>query len=77
VLAIHTLWLAARAKGIGMGWVSILAPDAVRALLGVPEHWRFIALLCLGRPRAPSDQPELKVRGWQDDSPWRAHVSEV
>lgn len=65
VTAIHTLWLAARAKGIGLGWVSILAPEAVTALLDVPREWALIALLCLGYPAEPSAIPELERRGWQ------------
>lgn len=65
VLAINTLWLAARVHGIGLGWVSILDPLAVSALLGVPEDWSMIALLCIGYPAAPSDTPELEERGWQ------------
>lgn len=69
VAAIHTLWLAARARGIGMGWVSILDPHAVNVLLEVPESWRFVALLCLGYPADESDTPELVRHGWQDRLP--------
>nr|WP_315383539.1 5,6-dimethylbenzimidazole synthase [uncultured Sphingomonas sp.] len=69
VTAIHTLWLAARARGIGLGWVSILDPAAVTALLDVPPHWTLIALLCLGYPEVPSDIPELERRGWQAREP--------
>jgi 5,6-dimethylbenzimidazole synthase len=76
VLAIHTLWLAAQSRGIGLGWVSILEPGRVSALLDVPEHWHFIALLCLGYPEVPSDIPELERRGWQARQDWRANVSE-
>ncbi len=42
VAAIHTLWLTARAQGIGLGWVSILDPDVVVKVLDVPKEWRFI-----------------------------------
>lgn len=66
VMAIHTLWLAARAQGIGLGWVSILEPQAVAAALDVPAAWGLIALLCLGYPGCPSAEPELQRRGWQD-----------
>ncbi|MEI9926873.1 MAG: 5,6-dimethylbenzimidazole synthase [Sphingomonas sp.] len=76
VLAIHTLWLAAQSRGIGLGWVSILDPVRVSALLGVPDHWHFMALLCLGYPQARSDTPELERRGWQARQDWRAHLSE-
>lgn len=69
VAAIHSLWLAARARGIGMGWISILDPAAMNALLDVPANWRFVALLCLGYPADESDTPELVRRGWQDRLP--------
>nr|WP_281179422.1 5,6-dimethylbenzimidazole synthase [Sphingomonas pituitosa] len=69
VTAIHTLWLAARARGIGVGWVSILDPAAVGTLLDVPQDWTLIALLCLGYPAAPSETPELERRGWQAREP--------
>jgi 5,6-dimethylbenzimidazole synthase len=69
VLAIHTLWLAARARGIGMGWVSILDPPALRALLDVPSRWAPVGLLCLGHPLDPADTPELERRGWQPREP--------
>ena len=69
VAAIHALWLAARAQGIGMGWVSILDPAAVNGLLDVPVHWRFVALLCLGYPEQENDTPELVRHGWQDHLP--------
>jgi 5,6-dimethylbenzimidazole synthase len=65
VMAIHTLWLAARAEGIGLGWVSILDPDAIAALLDAPAQWTLIAILCLGYPAEPSRVPELERRGWQ------------
>jgi 5,6-dimethylbenzimidazole synthase len=65
VMSIHTLWLAARARGIGIGWVSILDPVRVTARIDVPEAWRLIALLCLGLPTEPSAIPELERRGWQ------------
>jgi 5,6-dimethylbenzimidazole synthase len=65
VLAIHTLWLAARARGIGLGWVSILDPDAIAVLLDVPVAWQFIGYLCLGYPIEKHDMPELVERGWQ------------
>lgn len=66
VLAIHTLWLAAAARGVGMGWVSILNPSAVTQLLDVPSHWAFIGYLCVGYPAAMHDTPELERRGWQE-----------
>lgn len=65
VLAVHTLWLAAAARGIGVGWVSILDPTAVSRTLDVPEGWRLAAYLCLGYPGEPSPQPELEKLGWE------------
>lgn len=65
VTAIHTLWLAARTLGIGLGWVSILDPQAVTALLEVPAEWTLTGLLCLGYPDDPTETPELERRGWQ------------
>lgn len=64
-MAIYTFWLAARAEGIGAGWVSILEPDVVTELLDVPENWRLVAYLCVGYPNEPSDTPELKRAGWE------------
>lgn len=74
VMAIHTLWLVARARGIGLGWVSIVDPAVVRPLLAVPDRWRLIAVLCLGYPVAPSSVPELEQRGWQARQDWRVNV---
>jgi 5,6-dimethylbenzimidazole synthase len=76
VLAIHTLWLAARARGLGLGWVSVVEPGYVSTLLDVPQDWRLIALLCLGHPLEPDHVPELERRGWQARLDWRAQVSE-
>jgi 5,6-dimethylbenzimidazole synthase len=65
VSAIAMMWLAARAEGIGMGWVSILDPSRVTAILQVPEDWRLIGYFCLGYPQRESDQPELECAGWE------------
>ncbi len=65
VTAVHTLWLAARAWGIGVGWVSILDPANVTRALGVPEDWSLVAYLCLGLPEAEDDRPELEREGWE------------
>ena len=64
--ALGTLWLAARAHGIGMGWVSIVNPDVVSGILDVPEDWSLIAYLCLGYPEEEHIDPELQRFGWQD-----------
>ena len=66
VAAVHTLWLAARAEGIGMGWVSIIDPVVVRRALDVPETWRLIGYLCLGYPAATDDAPQLARDGWEE-----------
>lgn len=72
VTAVHTLWLAARAEGIGLGWVSILEPEVVDRLLDVPDDWRGLGLLCLGYPQEAFDRPELEQRGWERRSDWRS-----
>ena len=63
--AVHTIWLAARAQGVGMGWVSILDPQAVTAALDVPADWKFIGYFCLGYPQADDTVPELEQSGWE------------
>lgn len=69
VMAVHTLWLAARAVGLGLGWVSILDPAAVTAALDVPPAWSFIGYFCLGTPQADSEIPELEQAGWEHRRP--------
>jgi len=65
VMAVHTLWLAARAVGLGLGWVSILDPPAVAAALDVSPHWKLIGYFCLGYPQSESETPELERAGWE------------
>ena len=65
VLAIGTLWLAARAEGVGLGWVSILDPAAALLTLDVPGAWRLVAYLCLGYPAEEAAVPELERAGWE------------
>jgi 5,6-dimethylbenzimidazole synthase len=65
VLAIHTLWLAARTQGLGLGWVSIIDPEAATRTLDVPAGWSFVAYLCLGFPAEDHIEPELQRKGWQ------------
>jgi 5,6-dimethylbenzimidazole synthase len=65
VAAIQTLWLAARADGIGMGWVSILDPVAVTRVLDVPVGWSLVAYLCLGVPAEEHLDPELERHHWE------------
>lgn len=66
VTAVHTVWLAARAQGIGLGWVSILDPKTVAALLDVPVDWKFIGYFCLGYPQFDDTVPELEQMGWEE-----------
>ena len=56
---------AARAEGIGVGWVSILDPATVLATLDVPASWSLVAYLCVGWPEQPSRTPELEQEGWE------------
>ena len=69
VMAIHTLWLAARAENIGLGWVSILEPVAIHSLFDVPQSWVFTGYLCLGYAAFADDRPLLHRTGWQCDTP--------
>jgi 5,6-dimethylbenzimidazole synthase len=62
--AIQNMWLAARAEGIGLGWVSIFDPEALAALLAMPPGARPIAILCIGRAAAFPEKPVLDLLGW-------------
>ena len=64
VASITTLGLVAHAYGVGMGWVSILNPERVGAILSVPAEWRFVAYLCIGYPEGEAAIPELERAGW-------------
>ncbi|MDB5619556.1 MAG: bluB [Tardiphaga sp.] len=74
VAAISTLWLAARAEGIGMGWVSILDPADVATALDVPADWRLIGYFCIGYPQTEADSPELERVGWEQRRPVADHI---
>lgn len=63
--AINHFWLAARACGLGVGWVSILHPAAVCRDLEVPEGWTLVSYLCVGWPQTRSETPELAKVGWE------------
>lgn len=67
--AISMLWLAARAEGLGLGWVSILDPVRLARDLAVPDNWHLIGYLCLGWPESCSDTPELERAGWETRAP--------
>ncbi len=62
--AIQNFWLAARAEGIGVGWVSLFDPAKVRALCGMPEGSRPIALLCVGHVDEFYPEPMLQTARW-------------
>jgi 5,6-dimethylbenzimidazole synthase len=74
VAAISMLWLAARAEGIGLGWVSILDPARMTRLLDVPDGWRFIGYFCLGYPLHDDDMPALERARWETRRPASACV---
>lgn len=65
VCAVQNLWLAARAEGIGVGWVSIFRDADIRAILGLPDEVVPVAYLCLGRVAELHTEPELQARGWR------------
>ncbi len=65
VCAVENFWLAARAEGIGVGWVSILDVVRLRAILRIPDHLTVVAYLCVGYVDAFQDAPELERAGWE------------
>ncbi|GIT90433.1 5,6-dimethylbenzimidazole synthase [Jannaschia pagri] len=68
VCAVQNLWLAARAEGVGVGWVSIYHDTELRTILGLPEEVEIVAYLCLGYVDALFDRPELALRGWKEEA---------
>ncbi|UES41429.1 5,6-dimethylbenzimidazole synthase [Roseibium aggregatum] len=74
VSMIHTFWLAARAEGVGVGWVSILDPGAVTEALQVDAGWRLVAYLCVGYPEEEHVDPELERARWQARTPLASRV---
>ncbi len=75
VCAVQNLWLAARAEGIGIGWVSILEPDMLRSTLKIPEHITPVAYLCLGYVDAFATEPDLERIGWEKRTPLKSVLS--
>jgi 5,6-dimethylbenzimidazole synthase len=67
--AVQNLWLAARAEGIGVGWVSIFDPVELRALLRIPSHVLLVSYLCLGYVTEFFSRPQLETVGWQSRLP--------
>ena len=74
VTAIFSIWLAARAEGVGMGWVSILDPVTIGKILDVPADWRLIGYFCLGYPQDQDEGPELERVGWEQRRPINAFL---
>lgn len=74
--ALENLWLAARAEGLGMGWVSLFDPAALAALLGMPDGAEPVAVLCLGPVPVFPDRPGLELDGWTTARPLAEFVSE-
>lgn len=72
--AIQNLWLAARAEGVGVGWVSILDHDALKRLLGIPRTVKVVALLCLGHVAGFEQAPDLAQAGWRQRLPLDALI---
>lgn len=75
-LAVQNLWLAARAEGLGVGWMSIMEPMVVRGLLGIPEHVATVAYLTLGYPVEFAQKPMLAEVGWSQRLPLESLVFE-
>jgi len=69
VCAVQNLWLAARVENIGVGWVSIIKPDDLRAALGIPPAIQPIAYLCVGHVSHFLPKPELEIAGWRPRMP--------
>ncbi|MFK0272841.1 5,6-dimethylbenzimidazole synthase [Ensifer sp. NPDC090286] len=76
VCAVQNLWLAARAEGVGVGWVSIFHEAEIKAILGIPDHIEIVAWLCLGYVDRLYQQPELAVKGWRQRLPLEGLVFE-
>ncbi len=69
ICAIQNLWLAARARGMAIGWISILDPEELRGPLDLPDHWLWVGYLCLGWPEKYESTPELQLMGWEHRRP--------
>ena len=74
---IAVMWLAARSRGLGLGWVSILDPARLSADIGAPASYKFIAYLCLGWPVEEHEAPELERAGWQERTPLGQYILHV
>ena len=67
--AIQNMWLAARAEGLGMGWVSLFEPEKLAVLLGIPAGGKPVAILCLGQVAEFYASPMLQQEGWRTPLP--------
>ena len=67
--AIQNMWLAARAEGVGMGWVSLFDPEEIKALLNMPETSHPIAILCIGHVEKFYEKPMLVEEKWATEKP--------
>jgi 5,6-dimethylbenzimidazole synthase len=67
--AIQNLWLASRARGVAIGWISILDPAELREPLELPPSWQWVAYLCMGWPERETEHPELERTGWEQRRP--------
>ena len=67
--AVQNLWLASRAEGVGVGWVSIVCPHALSDLFGLPENVVPVAYLCVGYPQEFRERPMLEEVGWRERLP--------
>ena len=78
VLAVANLWLAARAEGLGVGWVSFFDERELAAELGLPVHLEVVAYLCVGYVTEFAAEPELATAGWARRRPvsWAVHAEE-
>lgn len=74
--AIQNMWLAARAEGLGMGWVSIFEPQPLARLMGMPDDAEPVAILCLGPVPEFPDRPVLEIEHWTSARPLPEFVSE-
>ncbi|MFB7195781.1 nicotinate-nucleotide--dimethylbenzimidazole phosphoribosyltransferase [Streptomyces sp. NPDC056240] len=74
-LAVENLWLAARAEGLGVGWVSFFDEREMVRTLGLPDHLEVVAYLCVGYVDEFPDEPELMQAGWSKRRPlsWVVH----
>ena len=64
--AIQNMWLAARAEGLGLGWVSMFEPESLKSLLNMPEDSQPLAILCLGYVKKFYEKPMLEQQQWEE-----------